>query len=68
MVRGYENKQLILNTDMNGRTTGQIIDVKYQDGEVVNPFWRKRVKEAEKDNCVEFVKTKKVKKTKKKGV
>lgn len=34
-----------------------VVAVEDNDGVPVDPFWRKRLKDAETDNCVEVIKT-----------
>lgn len=48
---------LKLNVDLNGKKAGSIVTVKIdRDKVIIDPYWRRRLKDAEIDNCVEVVK------------
>jgi len=53
-----------LNIAMNGFAKGQEIPIEDINGIPTDPFWRRRLKDAEIDNCVEIVQTKPETKTK----
>jgi hypothetical protein len=49
-------KKLKLNVGFRGHVAGSIIDIDINDeGVPSDGFWRRRIKDAEVDNCVEFV-------------
>lgn len=49
-------KRLKLNIAFRGYPVGTVISVEVNSGGMpVDPFWRRRVTDAEIDNCVEFV-------------
>ena len=50
--------KLKLNTPLRGYKEGQTIEVKDVDGVPVDRFWRDRLKDSERDNCVTVVKHK----------
>lgn len=48
--------QLKVNVNMGDLPAGKVIDVLADDdGIVLDPFWRKRLKDAKIDNCCELV-------------
>jgi hypothetical protein len=52
-----KNLKLKVNFDVFNHKSGDIINVKCDEkGEVIDKFWRDRLKDSEKDNCVEIVK------------
>jgi hypothetical protein len=66
MIKNYETKILKINMPLRGHAAGSAIRVKTQDGLPVDVYWRRRLKDAEIDSCVEFEKaakepTKKIK-------
>jgi len=59
----YENKRLKLNAPLGGKPAGTIIKIRTdKNGVPLDSYWRRRIKDSEIDNCVEFVKTPKKKK------
>lgn len=54
--------KLKLNTDLGGHKAGQTITVIDRDGVPIDIFWRNRLKDSERDNCVTMVKSKTTKK------
>lgn len=65
MITEYEVKTLKLNSALRGKKKGQIVRIRVdKDGIPIERYWRNRLKDAEIDNCVEFVKKKKKKKFK----
>jgi len=49
--------KLKLNTPLRGHKAGNIVTVKADDnGNVLDSYWRRRLKDAETDGCVEVVK------------
>ena len=54
--------KLKLNCDLNGHKKGTIIKVNDNNGIPLDSFWRRRLKDAEIDNCVEIVEVSKPKK------
>lgn len=65
MKENYETKQLKVNTPLRGFKAGQVVPVKTQDGIILDPYWRRRLKDATIDKCVELVE-KTINKSKKK--
>lgn len=53
-------KKLQVNSDfVAGHKKGEIISIHVDSNNVpTNPFWRQRVKDAQTDNCCEFIKEK----------
>lgn len=49
--------KLKLNTDLGGYKSGQTIDVESTGDVPTAPFWRARLKDSERDNCVTIVKS-----------
>lgn len=49
--------KLKLNADLRGFKSGQTITVKDTGGIPLDPFWRARLKDSERDNCVSVVKS-----------
>lgn len=48
---------LKLNADLKGKKAGSIVTVEIdRDKVIIDPYWRRRLKDAEIDNCVEIVK------------
>lgn len=61
----FKTKELKLNADLRGKSKGEIVRVSVDNlGTPLDKYWRNRVKDAEIDNCVEFLE-KKVTKNKK---
>jgi hypothetical protein len=59
MVTGYETKKIKLNAPLRGYQAGASIPIKVdKDGTPIDRYWRDRLKDAKKDNCVEIVSTK----------
>lgn len=54
-----------LNTAMKGYAKGQEITIGDENGIPLDPFWRRRLKDAEIDNSIEIVQTKATQKSKK---
>lgn len=54
--------KLKLNFDLNGYKAGEIIDIKDKNGIPTDKYWRKRLRDAVIDNCVEVMTDKKSKK------
>lgn len=52
--------------NVSGHKSGKVLEIKVKDGVPVCKFWRKRLKEAKIDNCVEVVKTRAKRKEKSK--
>lgn len=49
-----------LNVALGGYPEGQILNLRCDsDGVPLDPFWRKRLKESARDNCIEVVTEKK---------
>jgi hypothetical protein len=46
--------KLKLNIDLKGHKKGDVVRIKDIDGVPVEPYWRKRLKDAQIDNCVEL--------------
>lgn len=60
MNNNYENKELKLNYDMKGHKKDTVLLVKVdKEGVPVDRYWRDRVKESTKDDCVSWVDKKK---------
>lgn len=57
--------KLKLNIAMNGFAKNQEITIKDVNGIPTDPFWRRRLKDAEIDNSIEIVQTKATQKSKK---
>ncbi len=56
----YENKKIKLNYDMKGHKKDTVLLVKVdKEGVPVDRYWRDRIKESAKDNCVSWVDEKK---------
>ena len=47
-----------LNVDLLGFSAGQQIEISAINGTPKDPFWRARIKDAERDNCVTILKSK----------
>lgn len=48
---------LKLNTSLKDKKVGSIVTVEVdRDKVIIDPYWRRRLKDAEIDNCVEVVK------------
>lgn len=45
-----------LNVDLNSYKKGQVIDVNSENGIPTDIYWRKRLREAKIDNCIEVIK------------
>ena len=60
------SKKLRVTSDFgSGHSKGDIVEVYVDSDNVpINPFWRQRIKDAQSDNCCEFVKEKESKKSK----
>ncbi len=57
MIAGYENKRLKLNSDLGIYKKGSSVNATFgPDDQPVSPYWRKRLEESKKDNCLEIVK------------
>lgn len=58
MLKGhYENKKLKLNAPLRGNPAGTTVNIRTdKKGVPHDPYWRRRLKDAEKDNCVQIVK------------
>ena len=57
MIKDYEVKVLKLNAPLRGREAGDTVRVKTdKNGTPLDSYWRRRLKDAEIDGCVEFVK------------
>jgi hypothetical protein len=55
--------KLKLNVDLAGKKAGAIVTVEIdRDKVIVDPYWRRRFKDSDIDNCVEIVKEETVKK------
>lgn len=52
--------KLKLNRNLALHEAGDIIDVESVDGVPVNSYWRKRLNDAQFDNCVEIIQEKKI--------
>ena len=49
-------KKLKINAPINGHKIGDIVSVHVDcDGQCSDRYWRRRLKDAKIDNCVEFV-------------
>lgn len=60
MMTGYENKMLKLNTPLAGRPAGAQVRIAVdKDGTPMDQYWRRRMKDAQTDNCVEIIEPKK---------
>jgi len=56
MIEKYEKKVLKLNASLRGHPKGAKIKIKVdKDGTPTERYWRDRLKEAEKDKCVEWM-------------
>ena len=66
MLKDYETKQLKINLPVRGHKAGDIVRIKVGAwGMPIDPYWRRRLKDARIDGCVEIVKpAKPVKQTK----
>ena len=63
MITKYENKSIMLNTDLRGLKAGTILGVPVdKDGTPLDRYWRDRLKDATKDNCIKIIAQKKTKK------
>ena len=62
-----QSKKLKINTDyIKGCVKDDIVTIFVNDdGVPIDPFWRRRLKEASLDNCCEFIKEKYKKEVKK---
>jgi hypothetical protein len=66
MMKGFENKALKINKPVGGYPAGAVIKIKVDSAGVpVKKYWRDRLKDAARDECVEFVQSEPVKKSKK---
>jgi hypothetical protein len=54
-----KTKQLLLNAPLRKRLAGAVVDVVFKDGIAVDPYWRSRLLDAERDGCVEIIPVKK---------
>ncbi len=54
--------KLKLNTDLGGHKAGETIRINDVGGMPTDIFWRNRLKDSERDNCVTVVKSKSTKK------
>lgn len=64
MFKGYETKEIRFNADLGQYRKGQVVKISVDEhGTPRDRYIRRRLKDAEIDNCVEFVETKKSKKT-----
>lgn len=52
--------KLKLNRNLALHEAGDIVEVEAVDGVPVNNYWRKRLSDAQFDNCVEIIEEKKV--------
>jgi hypothetical protein len=49
--------QLKLNADLGGKKKGAIVTVEIDSNKVItDQYWRRRLEDAELDNCIEIVK------------
>ncbi len=49
--------ELKVNRSMNGVHAGSVIKIEVSRGGIpIDPFWRKRVRDSKRDNCVEVIK------------
>ncbi len=57
-------KKLKINSNfISGFKEGDVVDIQVDsDDTPIDPFWRKRLKDAQVDKCCEFVEVKKLKK------
>lgn len=62
MITGYENKILRVNSPLRGLKEGSEIKVRVdKSGNVVDSYWRRRLKDAHIDGSCEIIETKKKK-------
>ena len=50
-----EKIKLKLSVGLKGHKEGHVVILNSKDGLPVDPYWRKRIKDSEVDNCVEIV-------------
>ena len=50
--------KLKLNANLMGFKAGQIVEIDDRDGQPKDLYWRKRLRDAKSDNCVELVSSK----------
>jgi len=55
MLKKYETKDIKLNTPLRGLPAGHIVKVKCKDGLLLDQYWRRRLKDAAIDGCVEII-------------
>lgn len=55
-----KNRKLKINSDfISGHIKGEIVEIQVDSiGVPINPFWRKRLKDAQVDQCCELVEEK----------
>jgi hypothetical protein len=58
MLKKYETKDIKLNTPLRGLPAGHIVKVKCKDGLLLDQYWRRRLKDAAIDGCVEIIENK----------
>ena len=51
----YETKQLRINKKVGGKKVGDVVDVKTDNGIILDQFWRNRYNDSTIDGCVSFV-------------
>jgi len=67
-MKEMENKKLKINKSVRGISAGKIVSIKTVKGIPNDPYWRRRLKDAKTDQCVEIVEEIKLSKLKKKEV
>lgn len=55
MIKRYKTKELKLNAPLRGLPAGHVERIKVIDGVPVDRYWRRRLKDATIDNCVEIL-------------
>ncbi len=55
------------NVPLQGNLAGAIIDIQDESGIPLSPYWRKRLKDSESDECITVIGNKKKTETKKRG-
>lgn len=63
MISKYQTKILKINSPLRGYGIGAEVKVRCEDGQPIDPYWRRRIKDAKIDKCVEIISKKKKDKT-----
>jgi hypothetical protein len=56
MIQDYEKKRIRLNAPLRGYAAGTELPIRVdKDGTPIDRYWRDRLRDAKRDNCVEMV-------------